>query len=509
MRGFSERDRTMNIRRLATLIVGLSLACAPATSADVATNPDPWNFVHTIVVGEPPTTPADAVDTNSTTSPFAGVIAVQTDDGSQTYFGSGFAVDATHIITAAHTFDTNYDGVVDVNLGDTDFTFNFGSTTTQSGLASVTLHPGWGSGNPFHDDVAIVELNSPIPGGMPTYNLSPYAFLPTNNSSSHRHIYMVGYGKTGTGLTGYSGDPNALVKRVGENIASTAGEQVAGISHDDDSAARIVERFLYDFDRDVAFTADPLNDGTSLGNDREVTIAPGDSGGPALLWNDHNNDSTMQNNELSVFGINTHASSYYPYNDDPDFGSVAGGVVASSVGGWAQRVLSDPTNGFSGNYAPNQWTKVEPENSSVDDSGAPETVVITSVDDVISGGAYTEYKVTLAGDGTVSFNWEFIPYDSTPGKEVFGYMLDGVRTSLSSPDPNHPTTVIALFGSESIAVTQGQEFGFYVQSIDGAFDPGEAIIDRFSAPIPEPATLLLAGLGVTVLTHRRRVRTGS
>src|SRR5690606_36779785 len=118
---------------------------------------------------------------NTTTSLFAGVGSIFTDDDPNDAFGfigSGTPIDRWHILTAAHLFDTQgADGKSDVLPEDTLFILNYGSDLSHIIPASATrLHPDYG-GAFLDDDLAILTLSEPLPDGVPIYPLADPGWL--------------------------------------------------------------------------------------------------------------------------------------------------------------------------------------------------------------------------------------------------------------------------------------------------------------------------------------------
>jgi hypothetical protein len=116
----------------------------------------------------------------------------------------------------------------------------------------------------------------------------------------------------------------------------------------------------------------------------------------------------------------------------------------------------------------------------------------------------TTYLTTLSrGTGEVSFDWSFSSLD-IPEWDIGGYIQGSVFNILADSTGQS--------GSVSFLVTAGETFGFGVQTIDNAGEPGILTISNFSAPggavIPEPGTSasLLLGAGGLALwrLHRRK-----
>ncbi|MFP6747535.1 MAG: trypsin-like serine protease [Alphaproteobacteria bacterium] len=137
---------------------------------------------------------------------------------------------------------------------------------------------------------------------------------------------FVGYGTTGTGLTGY--DPSLpLVKRAGNNLVDaflrTPGKR-----------SRVL---LSDFDK----PGDPSESswGTSAPEDLEYLIAPGDSGGGLFQEIDGTNYLT---------GVHSFGWGRLDGNPNSDYGDVSGQTRVSSFYGWINDIIGGGSGGDSG-----------------------------------------------------------------------------------------------------------------------------------------------------------------
>ncbi len=181
--------------------------------------------------------------------------------------------------------------------------------------------------------------------------------------------------------------------------------------------------------------------------------------------------------------------------------------------------LGNPAHAsFSGDYAIANWTPTLVaggilDGDNIDTSGAPDSIALIS-DNSATGGGDTLFAINIAGNGTLSFDWSYSSSDidapssntSNPLKDTFGYMLNGVFTTLTYDDDNDIDPELKSGQVVNLTVALGDFFAFYANSLDGQGGAATTTISNFSAPaaptpppsgsVPEPASvwLLLAGL---------------
>lgn len=275
-----------------------SVAAAPLASLDVQAT-----VLAGRTAGQAADAPSDRIDPNSTSSPFAGVGSLLITSRQVSYIGTATAIDRWHVLTAAHVVDLNDDGRFDRRDKTTGvfFNLNFGDDVTHRiAIAKFHLSPNFSGFNrpAINDDFAILTLAEELPEGVPTYGLS------SQDLSEGTTITMVGYGRSGSGATGYTTQGSLSIKRVGENV-------IDGFYGQDDSGhSPANEVFRFDFDGPSG--NGPLG-GPSLGNDRETQLGSGDSGGPAFV---------LAEGAYRLVGVN----SYVQGTNAPRFGSLGGGT---------------------------------------------------------------------------------------------------------------------------------------------------------------------------------------
>jgi len=315
---------------IATLALCLSAAVSRADTLPLGpglglANPQPL-----IVAGASSGTPADSpslrVDANTTTSPFAGVVSVEVHGTSGTYLGSGTFISSTQILTAGHMIDLNNNGTIAVAPGSVSVHVNYGTNNSQVLTASALhLNPAFqGFNNSIFGDLAIITLSAPAAAGVPIYSLY------TQPMPQYSTLDLVGYGKSAYGTeTSYTVGASFNVKRHGQNAADGLLSAAAG----DPSGV-----FYFDFDSPTGTVPNYVG-GTSLGNNLETQLGPGDSGGPAFL----NLGGTYYQAGVDTF------TTQFVYTDPfgnivgigenaPSFGSAGGGILLYPYLPWISQV---------------------------------------------------------------------------------------------------------------------------------------------------------------------------
>lgn len=291
------------------------------------------DFHAAIVAGDPNGTPADSpadrVDVNSATSPFAGVGSLRINAKRGTYICTATPIDTTHVLTAAHCVDINNDGLVNTKDGLKSIVFQLNtdvdapSDKVDTSISAVgwVLHPDYtGFNRPsVNDDLAIVTLGVPVSSSL-VYS------LPTDDMAAGvTRLDLVGYGQSGTGTGGYTVGASYTVKRHGENMVD------AFYAQDDAGKPAGNEVFRFDFD---GATGNGSMGGGTLGNDRETTIGGGDSGGPSFALIDAENPNLASSYQL--IGVNTFTQGF----NAPKFGSLGGGINVYPYLAWINGVLT-------------------------------------------------------------------------------------------------------------------------------------------------------------------------
>ena len=319
----------MTIRIARALLLGACcLACLPSlASADAGFDQGTVTLHKLIVVGDaagtPPDSPSAHVDANVAGSPYAGVGSVRVDIGGGGYYmGSGALISPWHVLTAGHVIDTDDNGSIDHAASAVSFYINNAATPTVLGASALAIHPLYsGFDNPaVNDDLAIITLSEAAPAGVPIYDIWSGQVAPGTQT------VQVGYGRSGTGVTGYTVNASLTVKRLDTNIVDLFDE-------DDDlpKGNEIAEVWVADFDGPTEATNQ--FGGLTLGNDVETTLGSGDSGGPSFV---------EIGGQLYLVGINTFGFSMDGGANPPYFGSGMGGILLEPYSAWIDSVVPEP-----------------------------------------------------------------------------------------------------------------------------------------------------------------------
>lgn len=219
------------------------------------------------------------------------------------YICSATLIDDNWILTAGHCLDA-------VGLQPSDWTFDLSDSGGGVHVgAERFVNPGWTGGLSDGTDIALLRL------ATSETTVSP-ANLNTNSNEVGQTATHVGFGTTGTGLTGNIYP--AGTKRAGNNVVDFDGNSVANYS----------ENILFE-DFDSGSESDNWS-GSATQLDLEYLIAGGDSGGAMFM--DFGSGPV-------VAGVHSFIASV-DGTLDADYGDIAGSTRVSSYSSWISSTMS-------------------------------------------------------------------------------------------------------------------------------------------------------------------------
>lgn len=155
--------------------------------------------------------------------------------------------------------------------------------------------------------------------------------------------------------------------------------------------------------------------------------------------------------------------------------------------------LALAANANAGTFGGWDWTLNDTAGGSgtVDMSG----LSVTGGDAGSAGQTY--FSTTAVGDQTVEFDWSYTSVDYGDFDFAF-YIVNGATTTLAINDDSPAS------GTDSFSVSDGDTFGFGVETVDGVFGAGSLDVTSISPPIPTPGALTLFGVAGLAAARRRR-----
>jgi autotransporter-associated beta strand protein len=212
----------------------------------------------------------------------SGYIDVVT--SSEEIFGSATLIAPDWVITAAHVVTVdNGVGASAPAFPAAQVTFGQGASTTpfqaaSIGVNSIAVESGWNYNLSNGNDLALVQLATPVT------NVAPAQLYPSSLGTAIGQIAtIIGYGKTGTGLTGDNTGPGT--RRAIQNVIDAfGGSNTTGGPPDNQPYSFVglssnIE--LTDFDQPNTPSASVMGSSTPLS--LEGSSVPGDSGGGLFL----------------------------------------------------------------------------------------------------------------------------------------------------------------------------------------------------------------------------------
>ncbi len=279
----------------------------------------------------------------------------------KSYAASAIMIAPTWALTAAHVVDST--ASLDFTLGDETY-----------GATNWLHHSKWDGDLGKGYDIGLIEF-----AGIQVAD-DMIATLYDGNNELGKLGTFVGYGTTGTGLTGY--DPESdLDKRAGQNMVDaflrTPGKQ-----------SRVL---LADFDKAGDPSESSWGDDTPVG--LEYLIAPGDSGGG--LFQDIGGTNYLT-------GIHSFGWGILDGNPNSDYGDASGHTRVSSFYGWINDIIGGASSGDGGNDKGGRGGGKKPKRGAKKgDSirGGNDANLVTMTAEIPEPGTLTLFGLGLVGLG--------------------------------------------------------------------------------------------------------------
>ena len=131
------------------------------------------------------------------------------------------------------------------------------------------------------------------------------------------------------------------------------------------------------------------------------------------------------------------------------------------------------TEDFVGPYDVSNWTETKGTDGDVDITGAPFSIELTGSDN--GDTTPVDFELMMCA-GTVSFDWDYVTSNG-PIEDPFGILFDGLFIQLTLDGGLQIQS-----GSESVAVAQGEVFGFRAATTDAIFGAGVTTVSNFIGP---------------------------
>ncbi|MDP9172991.1 MAG: trypsin-like serine protease [Planctomycetota bacterium] len=206
----------------------------------------------------------------------SGYVDVSTGGGGFT-FGSGTLIAPNWVITAAHVVTQSSAG--NPPYPASQITFGQGSTSSfpaPNTVERVLVEPGWNGNLSLGVDLALVELTTPIT------SITPATLYSSSSGTEKGQVAtVIGYGTTGTGLTGF-GSTVGTARGYQNVIDAFGGDKVVGGTGTTNSLTNDSSNLMFsDFDQPGNASASVMGGTSALG--LEGCSAPGDSGGGVFV----------------------------------------------------------------------------------------------------------------------------------------------------------------------------------------------------------------------------------
>jgi hypothetical protein len=188
-------------------------------------------------------------------------------------------------------------------------------------------------------------------------------------------------------------------------------------------------------------------------------------------------------------------------------GTISALTMFSAITTISEQSFAISMSGFTGVYAPVNWTKSGAADGNVTNTNPDEAILQL---DSGSTGQSIDYNISIDSSraGTLQFDWQLESLD-TQGNQGIGYLRNGNYTTLAVWAGNDTQS------SESpvtVEVAQGDTFGFRFLALQDTSSQGVFTVNNFNfTPVPFetdalPAVISLSLFGAGVWLKRRKIR---
>ncbi len=164
-------------------------------------------------------------------------------------------------------------------------------------------------------------------------------------------------------------------------------------------------------------------------------------------------------------------------------------ISAGTLLSWTALEINPAQAAFSGFYDPSNFTLTNTNaDGTVNTTDAPSSITLTGGNNLSGAFGTTDYTTTALGDGQVSFDWDYLSFNTSPEFDPFGFLLNGDFTQLTDNNGS-----ISQSDGFTTSVQEGDIFGWRIATIDNAFGAAQTTISNFEAPVPAPEPLINGG----------------
>lgn len=133
------------------------------------------------------------------------------------------------------------------------------------------------------------------------------------------------------------------------------------------------------------------------------------------------------------------------------------------------------TNGFSGAYDVANWTFTNSNaNGSLNTTGAPASIALTSGDNGSNTNGNTDYSITMPSNATISFDWSYGTGDGAQF-DIPRVVVNGTPTNMNGYDTGG---ALSQSGSMTLTVNAGDTFAFNMFTTDNVFGAATVTISN-------------------------------